>query len=196
MAKDDSLLIAGLKEGDKAVFTQIYHKYSDGLFSLAHRYVKDYDLAEDILQQVFLQLWKSHEEITISKDLGNYLFKMTKNCVLKEIQEQNSRVLDAYELEYWYTTLGTPKPGADSVEEGRLKAVYRMMEKLPPKTKNVFLMKIYENLSDEDIADRLGLSRQTVKNHYTQALKFMRRHLLPKNLLLLLELTLIFLHNA
>lgn len=195
MTEDDSLLLTGLKEGNKRIFTQIYHKYSDGLFSFAFRYVKDYDLAEDILQQVFLQLWKAHEQISILKDLENYLFKMTKNVILKNIQEQNTKVIDAYELAFWYNS-GNISQESDLVTEGRLKAVYKMIDKLPQKTKEVFLMKINENLNDQDIADKMGLSLQTVKNHYTQALKFMRRHLLPKSSLILLELTLIFLHNA
>lgn len=195
MAEDDSLLLAGLKEGNKKVFTQIYHLYSDGLFSLAFRYVKDYDLAEDILQQVFLQLWKSHEDISIVKDLGNYLFKMTKNAVLKEIREQNARVIDAYELEYYYKS-GIVKAEIEQTTDNRLKAVYRMIDRLPQKTKAVFLLKINENLDDKDIANKMGLSLQTVKNHYTQALKFLRRHLGTKDLLLLLEITSIFLDNA
>lgn len=192
---EEAHLLAGLKEGNKKVFTQIYKLYSEGLFSLAFRYVKDYTLAEDILQQVFLQLWKSHEQISITKNLSNYLFKMTKNIILKEIQEQNSRVIDAYELEYYYKS-SSVKMDDDSVVNQRLTAVYKIIDKLPSKTKAVFLMKINENLDDKSIAEKMGLSQQTVKNHYTEALRFIRRHLLPKNLLLLLEITLIFLDHA
>lgn len=192
---EEAHLLAGLKEGNKKVFTQIYKLYSEGLFSLAFHYVKDYTLAEDILQQVFLQLWKSHEQISITKNLSNYLFKMTKNIILKEIQEQNSRVIDAYELEYYYKS-SSVKMDDDSVVNQRLTAVYKIIDKLPSKTKAVFLMKINENLDDKSIAEKMGLSQQTVKNHYTEALRFIRRHLLPKNLLLLLEITLIFLDHA
>lgn len=195
MVEDDNLLLAGLKEGNKKVFTRIYQKYSDGLFSFAFKYVKDYDLAEDILQQVFLLLWKSHETISITRDLGGYLFKMTKNTVLKEIQEQNQRVMDAYELEFYYQQ-GNEKADDNNITERRLTAIYRMIDKLPEKTKAVFLMKINENLDDKAIAEKMGLSLQTVKNHYTQALKFMRRHLSPKHMLFLLEITLMFSYNA
>lgn len=195
MAEEENLLLSGLKNGDKRVFTLIYKQYSEGLFGLALRYLKDYDLAEDVLQQVFMQLWKVHEEISINKDLGFYLFKMTKNAVLKTLKEQNSKVIDAYELEYYYKSTSEVEENELMIDK-RLKAVYAIIEKLPPKTKSVFLMKIKENLNDEDIAGRMGLSLQTVKNYYTQALKFLRRHLRPIHLLFILEITLIFLYNA
>lgn len=180
--KKDNLLLNQLKEGNERAFTEIYNKYCKEIFSLALCYLKDADLAEDIVQRVFLKLWELHAKITVKQDIGNYLYKMAKNDILKMIQEQNKRIIDAYELEYIYNIQNEAE--RDPMIERKLKTIYEMIEKLPQKTKEVFLMKVKDELKDGEIAKQLSISVQTVKNHYNQALKFLRRNAYPKILLL------------
>jgi RNA polymerase sigma-70 factor (ECF subfamily) len=156
------------------------------IYHLSFNYLKDNDLAEDITQQVFLKLWEIREQMVIYNDLGNYLYTMAKNNILQTIRQKNLEVLQAYEMEL--LVYG----GQEEQIDKNIDALYSSIEKLPDKKKSVCLMKLKEKASNEEISIRLGISIQTVKNHYNQSLKFLRNDLEGK--ILIFILTLLFKH--
>ena len=178
---EDKLLLSRLRDGDEAAFIQIYKKYSRMIYHLSFNYLKDKDLAEDVTQQVFLRLWEIREQMAIYSDLGNYLYTMAKNHVLQTIRQKNQEVLQAYEMELLMHNNGYTNRTSRNID-----ALYASIEKLPDKKKSVCLMKLKEDASNEEISTRLGISIQTVKNHYNQSLKFLRKDLEGKILILVI----------
>ena len=86
---EDEYLFSLLKQGNQDAFTQLYNKYSSMLYGLSYRYLQDRNLAEDVVQQVFLHLWEVHSTCHIKVHLRNYLYTMTKNYLLNMIRDTN-----------------------------------------------------------------------------------------------------------
>ncbi len=79
---EDHALFILLKKRDKDAFSVIYQKYHRYLYSLALKYLKSAQMAEDAVQHVFVKLWESTAAIQIEINLKNYLYTMTKNYIL------------------------------------------------------------------------------------------------------------------
>ena len=105
-----------------------------------------------------------------------YLITMTKNHILNVIRNENTALTKNYEI-----AQGTPAYEdtlVDSLEKKELMSIfYKAVDMLPPQKREICLMKVREELSNQEIADRLKLSINTIKTHYSDALKLLRVHL-------------------
>lgn len=129
----------------------------------------------DAVQQVFLKLWESRSLLTINVNLKNYLFTMLKNHVLNEIRNNLTALEKIYELSqssvYYVNKL------IEELEEKELtQQLYHAIDKLPTQKRLVCLYKLKESLSNQEIADEMGISVATVKSHYSEAIKMLRAH--------------------
>lgn len=173
---DDDKLFARISQGDEEAFTIVYNKYHKLIYVLAYRYLMSVEMAEDVVQYVFTRLWEYRSELCVSISLKNYLFTMTKNHVLNLIRNENSALIKNYEI-----VQAIPVYEDDLIEKLEEKEMmslfYQAVELLPPQKREICLMKIKEELSNQEIADKLKLSINTVKTHYSEALKLLRLHL-------------------
>lgn len=173
---DDDKLFARISQGDEEAFTIVYNKYHKLIYVLAYRYLMSVEMAEDVVQHVFTRLWEYRSELCVSISLKNYLFTMTKNHVLNLIRNENSALVKNYEI-----VQAIPVYEDDLIEKLEEKEMmslfYQAVELLPPQKREICLMKIKEELSNQEIADKLKLSINTVKTHYSEALKLLRLHL-------------------
>ena len=94
---EDEYLLSLLRQGSQDAFTQIYNKYYSMLYSLSCKYLQDRELAEDVVQQVYLRLWESRSSVCITASLKNYLYTMAKNHVLNMIRDKNEWIVRQYE---------------------------------------------------------------------------------------------------
>ena len=94
---EDAALFLLIKKRDKEAFTIIYNKYHKYLYVLAERYLKNSEMAEDIVQQVFVKLWETLKNIDIQVNLKNYLYTMTKNHILNTIRDNKELISLSYE---------------------------------------------------------------------------------------------------
>ena len=169
----DDMLLSRLQNGDEKAFTAIYERYNKMLYVLAYKYLKDTFLAEDIVQQVFLKLWESRSLFVGSVHLRNYLYTMTKNLVLNEIRDIVS------DMEKNYAVIQNAPEFEDKLqsaleEKDLFQHFYKILAELPEQKRKVCLLKIRDNLSNQEVADKLHISVPTVKSHYSQAIKLLR----------------------
>ena len=173
---DDEKLFSFIEKGDKGAFTQAYDRYHKLLYVLAYRYLMNADMAEDVVQHVFARLWEFRSELHVGISLKNYLFTMTKNHVLNLIRNENSAISKNYEI-----AQSTPVYKDNLIENLEKKELmasfYKAVDMLPPQKRSICLMKVKEELTNQEIAERMSLSVNTVKTHYTEALKMLRIHL-------------------
>lgn len=150
-----------------------YHKL---LYVLAYRYLMNADMAEDVVQHVFARLWEFRSELHVGISLKNYLFTMTKNHVLNLIRNENSAISKNYEI-----AQSAPVYEDNLIENLEKKELmasfYKAVDMLPPQKRSICLMKVKEELTNQEIAERMNLSVNTVKTHYSEALKMLRIHL-------------------
>ena len=173
---DDEKLFALIEQGDEGAFTQVYERYHKLLYVLAYRYLMSSDMAEDVVQHVFSRLWEFRSELRVGISLKNYLFTMTKNHVLNLIRNENSAIAKNYEMAQ------SASPYEDNLIEKLEKkelmsSFYKAVEMLPAQKRDICLMKVQEELTNQEIAERMNLSVNTIKTHYSEALKLLRIHL-------------------
>lgn len=186
---NDEILFAKVERGDMAAFTEIYHRYHKLLYVMSYRYLMDTEMAKDAVQHVFTRFWEYRTELRVGVSLKNYLVTMTKNHILNVIRNENNAVAKNYEMaqdapEYEDILV-------ESLEKKELMSLfYKALEMLPPQKRDICLMKVQEELSNQEIADWLQLSINTIKTHYSEALKLLRIYL-RKMLIIVTYLTLL-----
>lgn len=167
---NDNELALLLQQGNSIAFTEIYNRYWDKLYFIAHKLLKDADTAEEIVQEVFLILWKKKETLTIHS-LTQYLAAMTRYAVYRylardkqnKVQEQAIGVLNA---EY--------VSEIDVDNKMLLEFILKLSDKLPGKCRLVFQ---YNKLQDRplaEVAESLNISQKTAEGHLTKALRVIR----------------------
>lgn len=186
---DDEELFALIEQGDEGAFTQAYERYHKLLYVLAYRYLMSSDMAEDAVQHVFTRLWEFRSELRVGISLKNYLFTMTKNHVLNLIRNENSSITKNYEM-----AQAAPLYEDNLIENLEKKELmsgfYKAVDMLPAQKREICLLKVQEELTNQEIAERMNLSVNTVKTHYSEALKLLRIHL-NKMLIIVVLTTLI-----
>ena len=173
---DDEKLFALIEQGDEKAFTQAYERYHKLLYVLAYRYLMSSDRAEDVVQHVFTRLWEFRSELRVGISLKNYLFTMTKNHVLNMIRNENTAITRNYEM-----AQSAPIYEDNLIENLEKKELmssfYKAVDMLPAQKREICLMKVKEELTNQEIAERMNLSINTIKTHYSEALKLLRVHL-------------------
>ena len=173
---DDSDLFFLIQKSNKEAFTIVYNRYHKQLYLLAYTYLKDRDMSEDAIQHVFSKLWEFRKDIKIKVSLKNFLYTITKNYILNQIRDNNTAIKKNYELalsvESYEDNL------LDIIEQKELMMLFRKaLEMLPLQKRQVCLLKMEGDLSNQEIADKMGISIHTVKTHYAQSIKLLRAHL-------------------
>ena len=181
---EDHALFILLKKRDKEAFSMIYQKYHRYLYSLALKYLKSVQMAEDTVQHVFVKLWESTSDIQIEINLKNYLYTMTKNYILNMIRDHK----EAVSLNYVNAQIDLPanEDIVREVEEQQMyEMLYKCIEQLPPQKKEICIRKLKTSDSNQEIADKMGISVHTVKSHYQESLRILRSYFQQIKILLL-----------
>jgi len=171
---DDKLIIYKLKEGDVLSFDYIFKKYNKKVYYFALSYLKNKEDAEDVVQEVFMNLWKSRDQINEYYVFSKYLFKITYNATCKKFRKQASdkkhleEVLQNIIIEDNSTNL-------DIEYNNLLETANLLIEKLPTRQKNILLLSIKEHLTSEQIAMKLNISKKTIENYLTMAKSTLRK---------------------
>jgi len=188
---DDKLIINKLKEGDVLSFDNIFKKYNKKVYYFALSYLKNKEEAEDVVQEVFMNLWKYRDQINEYYVFSKYLFKITYNGTCKKFRKQASdkkhleEVLQNFTLEDNSTNL-------DIEYNNLLETVNLVIEKLPPRQKYIFLLNIKEQLTNEQIAQQLNISKKTVENYMAKAKTSLKKSLIDGRILSILFFWLFF----
>ncbi len=169
-ASSDSELVALLLEDSEMAFEEIYRRYFTKLYSLAKRRLYDTQQTEDIIHDLFLNLWVNRHKVQIDA-LGNYLMRSVKYRVLDALDHHTVRqnFADFQQANVQFT---------NSTEENILYSdALRLYEEnlifLPEKCREVFLLS-RAGLSQKEIALQLGISENTVENHIAKALRILK----------------------
>lgn len=177
--KDDNLFIA-INQGDPATFQQLYAQYYTALCVYARRFTRSKEIAEEVVQEVFLKLWEHQGRLSISGSLKSYLYTAVRNqCLdhLKHLQvvhkfdEYYSHLLkEAEDLYIFSQESGDAIMIANELE----KSVSEAIDSLPEQCKKIFKLSRFDGLKNKDIADKLGVTINTVQRQMSIALEKLR----------------------
>lgn len=166
----DDELTRLLRKGDEAAFTHIYNLYWNKLYYIAHRLLKDSDAAEEIVQEVFLTLWKKRESLSI-ESVNPYLAAMTRYAVYRYLAKQ--KVFKIKEDQVAQLNASAISE-IDVDHKILLEIITELSNKLPEKCRLVFQYNKLQDQSLADVAVQLGISQKTAEAHLTKALRVIR----------------------
>ena len=161
--QDELVLFWKMQEGDWSAFNSFFESYSEQLYLYALGFVGDRAEAEDIVPDTFIYLWVNRAKISHSGSLYAYLSCSVKNsCIDRKLHAEVER---RYQREMMAS--GEESENFEELYE-RLQIV---MDSLPPKCKEIFILGCIEGLSYKDVAEQLGVSVNTVKTQVKVAYK-------------------------
>jgi RNA polymerase sigma-70 factor (family 1) len=164
-----------LAQGSQYAFTQLFDYYRGQIFSIALKFLKSRELAEEVVQEVFLKVWMRREEMVNVLNFEGYLFTMTRNQVFDGIKiiakESSAKIELSHSIQH---VNGTDQP---LIEQQYNELLHEVLTQLPPQQKQIFRLAKIEGLSHEAIAEQLHISRLTVKTHMAKACKTIRHKL-------------------
>lgn len=170
------MLASRLKAGDQDAFTQLYHIYKDKIFAFAMRFLGSKEVAKEVVQEVFVKLWDARESVDPERSFNGYLYRIARNKILDEIEK--------YRREVGLDTVNLTREVVASVEDKIFSEEARKLEtdvvaNFPKQRQEVYNLRRYEGLSYDEIAERLGISKNTVKTHLKLAMKEMKDRFTP-----------------
>ncbi len=169
--KNDTELIFYLKDGDETAFTGIYNRYWDKLYFLAYQKLKDTAAAEEIVQDVFLTLWKRKSILQI-RSLPVYLAAMVRYAVYHYIAKEKQ--VQEYQ-QNWKRHQTLSIDAAEALENKLLLEIIETLSNdLPEKCRLVFQYNKLEDRPLHEVADTLHISTKTAEAHLTKALRIIR----------------------
>jgi len=169
-ANEQQHLLTLMRQGDGDAFKQIYDCFSARLYQSAYNIVRDRQECEDVLQDLFADLWLKRESIVISSSLKNYLYVSIRNKILMKIRSKRI-LLSTDALEF----LSDGRFTDHYILEKDLKThLDKQIENLPKKCAQIFQLSRNKELSHKEIANQLNISTKTVENQISIALKKLR----------------------
>jgi len=173
----DSTVITLIKEGSEKAFEWVFKAHFKSLHSYAYTFLKDDELAEEVVQNVFFRVWEKREALKTDGSLKAYLYRAVHNESLNYLKHQqvkaNFQVYYAGQLEHQQEDNSSKKLMIGELE----KHIQQAMSELPQQCRSIFQLSRFEQMKYQQIADHMGLSVKTIENQMGKALKLMRTKL-------------------
>ena len=170
---EEKELLASLAQGDRQAFGVLYHCYAQELLTKAYRKTGVLEVAEDLVQDLFAGLWSRREQLDVQGSVGAYLHGILDHKVIDYYRQVCSRLkhldrlIELFDQPQW-----TPADRlAFKEQESDLRAC---ISDLPKRMQDVFVLSRFEQMSTDEISEKLSLSHQTIRNQISRALKIVR----------------------
>lgn len=160
---------------DERDFKDLFETYYSPLCHFAAGYLSGHNTAEEIVQQVFINLWNQRETIDPEKQVKSYLFTSVKNRCLNHIRDHKKFRNYYLDVE---AELEIPVAAKDIVSEKELeKRIAAALDKLPEKCREVFELCRFEEMKYHEVGQKLDISQKTVEAQMSKALRILREEL-------------------
>lgn len=171
----DEILFESVKKDSQLALEQLFQKYYFSLCLFAKKYVADSSLAEEVVSDVFFSIWQNRHALTISNSLKAYLYVATKNQSLNVIKKEKASLVedDLSQLHLKFSASNS----SDSLEYNEVKnRIESIIEELPPQRRIIFKLNRIDGLKYKEIADKLGISVNTVQKQMIEAIKHVSQY--------------------
>ena len=172
----DTDIFVKIKEGNIQVFESVFKEYYQRLCDFARQYCNDMSTAEEVVQDVFYQIWNKKDKLNITTSFKAYIYKSVRNNCLQIIRKKN---LNQKYIDYKkHTGNFVSRSPVDDLNAKELsKIINKALEALPERCRTIFEMSRVEGLKYQEIANELSISIKTVEANMGKALKHFRNNL-------------------
>lgn len=166
--------LKALKQGDELAFNFLFDRHYKSLVAFITTYTRNKDLSEDIVQQSFISLWNKRESMHFTGCPKKYLYTIAYNQFVDYYRKsvRKNYLLEELRIELLRNSIEDD----DEILEKRVKKLWLIIEKLPPKCKNIFLMSRQQGLKYKEIAEKLDISPRTVEEQVRIAFRKIRKN--------------------
>ncbi|MGZ3922962.1 MAG: RNA polymerase sigma factor [Flavisolibacter sp.] len=174
-----------IASGNQKVFTALVEAYGARVYSHVLSYIKNAAKAEEITQDIFMNVWNHREQLPSIQNFRGYLYVLTRNRTVSAFRERIIKYNEAEKDE-----LETDVTPAGLIEYRQLsEIIQRGIDELPPRRKEIFVMSRFGGKTYEEIATQLNISKSAVNKNIIEALVFLRSFLRNEMVLFALFLT-------
>ncbi|HEY4324823.1 MAG TPA: sigma-70 family RNA polymerase sigma factor [Mucilaginibacter sp.] len=187
----DSELLHKVFNNDYRAFTELYERYWLAVFKTANKYITDKEACEDIVHDIFLTIWNRRGQLNI-QDFNFYIKASARYQVYAFLKKVKKAAVSYLE--------DCPEPLLSHDNAGYSKVIYMELEKeindclklLPKRSSEIFVLSRINHLTNDEISIKLGISKRSVENQLTVALKHLRLHFRDSALITLILYCLLF----
>lgn len=172
----DAELAYLIKQGEKEAFRELFEKYAPKIYQFSLSYLRNEEDAKELVQEVFIKVWEKREILDASQNIKAYIFKIAVNTIYDFIRHKNienafndfARInFDIHSNNTWDTI----------IFEEMKSTLNKLVAELPEQRRRIFNMSKRQGLSNDEIAQKLNISKRTVENQLYRALTFLKEHL-------------------
>jgi RNA polymerase sigma-70 factor (ECF subfamily) len=157
-------ILRRVADGDEGAFGELFKRYAKLLYSFLFRHTDNNQLADDLVQDIFTKIWLTRESLHEIDNFASYLFVLARNHALNIVKK---RIADRKRELNWHEHLATREQDADDAP--LLDLIDRAVEQLPEQQRNVWVMSRRQGKKYAEVADEMGISRETVKTYLRHA---------------------------
>lgn len=167
MLHTDEELLQEVAAGDEHSFARLFHEWQPFLSTHIYRITESRELTEEIVQDVFLKIWQTRETLTEIRNFKGYLLVVSKNHALNALKKI------AREFQNWDKWARENKPGEEpeDLRQSYYSLIDEAVDQLSERQKQVYLLHRHQRLTYQQIADELGIGKESVKTHIELAVK-------------------------
>ncbi|GEO05193.1 DNA-directed RNA polymerase sigma-70 factor [Adhaeribacter aerolatus] len=185
-AHSESFIWEEFRNGSEAAYTTIYNRYAANLFNYGYKLAHDRDLTKDCIQEVFVNLWRSRENLSPTSSIKYYLFKALRHEIMRKLNPRNftSDLPDNYHFEVVLSA--EQLLILDQTTAVKHERLLQELEKLPARQKEAIFLRFYDNLSFEEIAAIMQIEQRSVYKMIYKAIENLQNNLVNIKVLLVL----------
>lgn len=161
------------QRGDEQAYSTLYTTYFSHLFRYGKKFSQDIELIEDCIQDLFVSIWKSKENLGVPESIKNYLFKSLRFAIFKKLKLHDNLTTNEHNLEDYSKEFTLPQEAflIQEVEEGERKVkMEKALSNLPKRQREAIFLKFYSEMTYQEIADLMEISVQAVYNLISKSL--------------------------
>ncbi len=171
-----SKTIDEIQKGSLEAFRIFFNQYYQSVKNFANGMLKNIDEADDVAQNVFMKIWLNRRSLSAERSLDSYVFTIARNEIYDSFRKTSAHTRYRQHLTILPPTSDFDMESSFDTREIR-RILQETIEKMPEKRREIFKMSRQQYLSNEEIADRLHISKRTVEKHISLALKTIRDNL-------------------
>ena len=170
-------IIILLKKGDRSAFRAIFNLYEKRLYAFVFTITKSHYSTEELLQEIFIKLWQEKETINTSLSFNAFVYTIARNLTYNHLRKIANQ--ENLKQEFWQNI-----SSLNAVENQIIYSDYEdiledILKQLPQRKRSIYILSKQEGKTNEEIADLLGISQKTVKNHLWKTLQTIKIQLQP-----------------
>jgi RNA polymerase sigma-70 factor (family 1) len=167
-------LLLTIAKGDEKAFRKLFNHYWNHIYSVAFTFTKSIVLSEEVVQDVFLKIWLKREQLTSIINFKGYLFTVARNHIYNELRKKSCEQSFVKHLEEYFIEMSSLPEEKLFLKETQY-LINEAVAHLPVQQRTVYELSRNAGLDHAQIADKLGISKLTVKSHMNKALRLIRQ---------------------